>query len=76
MTFANIKKLSPREQALVVVSVLLDGREAENYIAHDQVNGKALAVFAAELSKYPPDVRMSLAGTILRQAIEDLGSIK
>ena len=72
MSSKALKNLQPRDKALVAISVLLDGREAENYLRHDQMFGPSLSEAAKELAKQPPDLRMPVAGTLLRQAIEEM----
>jgi hypothetical protein len=74
--FSALKQLNLRHQAIIALSVLLDGREAENYLKCDKQNGAELSKFAADLSKNNPEIRMPLAGSILRQALEEMGQIK
>ena len=68
----KIKHLLPADRALVAVAVLLDGREAENYLLHDGNSGMVLRDAARELAKHAPELRMPLAGTLLREALEEM----
>lgn len=66
------RNLQPRDRALVTIAVLLDGREAENYLRYDQLYGASFAEAAKQLAKHLPELRMPVAGTFLRQAIEEM----
>ena len=68
----KIQTLSPRDRALVAVAVLLDGREAENYLFCDELFGSTLKAAAHELAVLAPEVRMPMAGTILRESLEEM----
>lgn len=72
MSMEAFQKLSPRQRALVTVSVLLDGREAPSYLLSDAVNGIALSEGAEKLSQHSPELRMPLVGTLLRMALEEM----
>lgn len=64
--------LSPREQALVAVGVLLDGEDAAEYLSSDKERQAGLRPVAEELAKLAPELRISLVGSILRRGIEAL----
>lgn len=68
----DFRSLSSRERALSSIAVLLDGREAANYLSFDATSGEALARAAAFLAEHPPELRMPLAGTMLRMALEEM----
>lgn len=68
----DFRTISARERALSAIAVLLDGREAQNYLAYDAVSGEALSRAAAFLSEHPPELRMPFAGTMLRMALEEM----
>jgi hypothetical protein len=68
----TIQLLAPRDRALVAVAVLLDGREAENYLQYDELYGAALKEAAHTLAMLAPEIRMPLAGTILRESLEEM----
>lgn len=72
MDTIQFKDLSPRERALAAIAVLLDGREAAQYLARDAVSGELLARTATILAVHPPELRMPLAGTMLRVALEEM----
>lgn len=72
MDAQRFKVLSPRNRALVAIAVLLDGREAESFLANDAASGLALKKAAAELASQPPESRMPFVGTLLRIALEEL----
>jgi hypothetical protein len=72
MELTTYRTLSPRLRALIAVAVLLDGREAPVFLENDDRFGLELARAADELSRLTPDLRMALAGTLLRQALKEL----
>lgn len=72
MDTLQLKDLSPRERALAAIAVLLDGREAAQYLARDAVSSEVLARAASALAVHPPELRMPLAGTMLRIALEEM----
>ena len=72
MDTKKLRDLSPRQQAIVAIAVLLDGIEAGNYLESDAADGKRLKDAADSLASEKADLRMPLAGTILRMAIEKL----
>jgi hypothetical protein len=68
----TMQALAPRDRALVAVAVLLDGREAGSYLTEDALCGDALQRAAQSLAQLPPEVRMPLAGTVLRESLEEM----
>ena len=65
--------MSAKNRALVAIATLLDGREAGRYLEFDAVNGAGLKRAAEDLASLTPDLRMPLAGTLLREACEKIG---
>ena len=72
MDLHRIRSLPARAKALVALAVLLDGRDASTYLERDANNGANLARAANDLAALPTDLRMPLAGTMLRTALEEL----
>ena len=68
----KFRTLSPRNQALVAVAVLLDGREAEHYLGIDGQDGTILSRAAVDLAAQPPDLRMPYIGSALRLVLEQV----
>ncbi|NMC62722.1 MAG: hypothetical protein GYA55_06080, partial [SAR324 cluster bacterium] len=66
MDTKRLRELPLRQQALVAVAVLLDGIEAGNYLENDAEHGSLLKDAAESLASQRADLRMPLAGTILR----------
>ena len=73
MDTKKLRELSPRQRALVAVAVLFDGIEAGNYLESDSIDGTKLKEAADSLASEKTELRMPLAGTILRMALEELG---
>jgi hypothetical protein len=67
MDISKFRLLSKELQELVAVGVLLDGREAEPYLAIDADHGSALSKAALALSDLSPELRMPFLGSILRE---------
>lgn len=67
-------KLSPHEKALVAIAVLFDGKESAAYLRKDISRGTLLSEAALSLGGHPPELRMPFAGTLLRQALEQMAS--
>ncbi len=74
MDIRSFRSLSSRHKALVSVAVLLDGREASVYLENDIEDGKILQKSARELAGLDIELRVPLAGTALRRALESLES--
>ena len=72
MELARLRSLAPELRALVAVAVLLDGQEGARILENDAVNGQNLMRAAEELAKLSISVRMPLAGSILRAAVNEL----
>lgn len=72
MDTKKLRSLPVRQQALVAVAVLLDGIEAANYLETDATDGEALKKAAEELAGQKAELRVPLAGTIFRMAVEQL----
>ena len=61
-------------RALTSIAVLLDGREAAEYLIYDSVQGEGMSKSAEELSSVPIELRMPLIGTTLRSALREISS--
>lgn len=72
MDAQRFRSLTPHYRALVAVAVLLDGREAGEYLQIDAANGDGLKKAAADLAGQDPELRMPYAGTALRAALKEL----
>ena len=72
MKLKDFRSLPPKERALAAIAVLLDGKQAAEYLSHDAVQGLQLAEAAQYLASHPPELRMPLAGTALRTALEEM----
>lgn len=68
----RLRSLAAREQALVTLAVLLDGHDAADLLSSDKERGTALARAAKDLAELAPEVRLPLAGTVLRSALATL----
>lgn len=65
----SFKSLSKHYQALVAVAVLIDGRDAAQYLENDLRFSNELVEAAASLSENPPELRIPLTGTLLREVL-------
>ncbi|MEZ4754323.1 MAG: hypothetical protein R3A13_08455 [Bdellovibrionota bacterium] len=74
MALRRLKSLVPRIRALTVIAVLLDGREAAEYLGYDSVQGDGMRRSADELSALPLEIRMPVMGTTLRTALKEITS--
>lgn len=72
MDAQKFKNLSARLRAIVAVAVLLDGREAAEYLAIYADDGSGLQKTAADLAEISPEIRMPFVGTALRVALTEL----
>ena len=63
---SRFRALGPPEKVLVAVAVLLDGRDAAEFLKNDKERGMALSRAAEDLSELEPDLRMPLLGSLLR----------
>lgn len=72
MDSRKLRELHVRQQALVAIAVLLDGIEAANYLETDAADGLMLKEAAEYLAGQRADLRMPLAGTLFRVAIDKL----
>ncbi len=72
MDMQRFRAISAHDRALVAIAVLLDGREAVAYLESDVVHGVSLKKAALDLASLDPDLRMPLAGTLLRSALQEL----
>lgn len=70
------RSLPAKERAIVAAAVLLDGREAENYLGNDISLGQKLSQAAIQLATIPIDIRMPLVGALLRAALNDIAAEK
>lgn len=69
---SKFRTLSDREKAIVAVAVLLDGRDAVDYLSSDKERHIALCRAAKDLAEIPADLRMPLLGSMLRKVLDDL----
>ncbi|MCO6431235.1 MAG: hypothetical protein J5J00_10270 [Deltaproteobacteria bacterium] len=69
---SSFRNLPARQRALLAVAVLLDGREAPNYLGSEGDDGKRLYQAAEELAAISPELRMPLLGSLLRVALSEL----
>jgi hypothetical protein len=72
----RFRSLSARNRALVAMASLLDGREAQTYLGTDLVNGSGLKRAAADLAGADAEMRLLVLGTLLREALEELESVR
>lgn len=72
MSLIRYKSLNADKRALLAIAVLLDGREAINYLGFDSVLDNSMQRIAEEISSLEPELRMPLLGTLLREAITEL----
>ncbi|MCC6220307.1 MAG: hypothetical protein IT291_03590 [Deltaproteobacteria bacterium] len=68
----RFRALSVRERAVVALGVLLDGRDASDFLLCDKERSAALSRAAADLAVLQPELRMSLLGSLLREALAHL----
>lgn len=73
MAVKFFQDISIAQQALVALAVLLDGRDASDYLAQDAEAGEILKEIAARLSKDELEMRLPLIGTLYREALIKLG---
>jgi len=71
MDVQRFRVLSVRQKALIAIAVLLDGREAAEYLENDVSNGPGLKKAAIDLANQDPEVRMSYLGTMLRVSLDE-----
>lgn len=72
MDAQRFRSLAARQRALVAVAVLLDGREAGEYLEFDAANGEGLKKAAGDLAAQDPELRMPYIGSALRAALKEL----
>ncbi len=68
----RFRNLNAEEQALVAMSILLDGHDATEFLLSDKKRGPVLTKAAQDLLSLPIELRLSLSGTLLRQALEKI----
>lgn len=68
-SLSRLRALSPREQALVALAVLLDGHDAIEYLSSDRDRHLALTRAAKDLAELAPELRLPLAGMVLRRSV-------
>jgi len=73
MDVQRFRVLSTRQKALIAIAVLLDGREAAEYLENDLNNGPGLKRAAIDLASQDPEVRMAYLGTMLRESLNEEG---
>ncbi len=69
---SRFRSLGSRERALVAIGVLLDGRDALEYLSFDRDRRTALVRAAEDLVELGVELRIPLAGTLLRKALDEL----
>ena len=69
---SRFRSLGSRERALVAIGVLLDGRDALEYLSFDRERRMALVRAAEDLIELGVELRIPLAGTLLRKALDEL----
>lgn len=69
---SRFRSLGSRERALVAIGVLLDGRDALEYLSYDRERRMALVRAAEDLVELGVELRIPLAGTLLRKALDEL----
>ena len=69
---SRFRSLGSRERALVAIGVLLDGRDAVEYLSYDRERRMALVRAAEDLVELGVELRIPLAGTLLRKALDEL----
>ena len=67
-----VNDLTPRQQALVAIAVLLDGIDAGFFLGADLDHGELLESAANDLTADLPDDRLPHTANILRDAIKQL----
>lgn len=75
MDIQRFRTLPPIDRALVAIAVLLDGREAATYLEADVAHGASLKRASLDLAALDPELRMTLAGTLLRTALNELKAL-
>lgn len=68
----RFRTLSAEEQAMVAMAVLFDGHDSAEYLLSEKKRGVVLSKSAQDLLSLPIDLRLSLSGTLLRQALEKI----
>lgn len=71
MSIKALKNLSSAEQAVVTLAVLLDGRDAADFLQSDPSRPE-LAKAAEGLSGVALELRVPLLGTLYREAVSVL----
>lgn len=69
----DIHELPPEQRALVSIAILLDGFDAGVFLDNDVQYQSLLKDVAEELSKEDPASKIPYVGTILRNALKELG---
>ena len=69
---SRFRSLGSLERALVAIGVLLDGRDALDYLSYDKERRSALVRAAEDLVELGVELRIPLAGTLLRKALDEL----
>ena len=69
---SRFRSLGSRERALVAIGVLLDGRDTLEYLSFDRERRMALVRAAEDLIELGVELRIPLAGTLLRKALDEL----
>lgn len=67
----KFRSLEKGEKLLVAVAVLLDGHDAPDYLVADEACGLRLSRAAKDIAELPPDIRMPLLGTLIRELVEE-----
>lgn len=65
-------KLESEQQALVAISVLLDGFDSPFFLGEDQKYQNQLRMAAEEIVKDAPEQRLPYVATLLRRALNEI----
>ena len=68
----KFEKLDPKLRALLAVALIVDGREAMDYLKIDSEHGASFRELIEELGALEPDLRIGLMGTILRRTLAEI----
>ena len=71
MLLQDFLRLSARERSLIAFAVLLDGIEAEVYLANDSSNPE-YKQYASWFGRMPAELRMPYVGSLLREALSEI----
>jgi hypothetical protein len=73
MAATLFRELTPQQRALVALAVLLDGRDAAEFLSQDIQLGEHFRAVIEQLTRDDLEMRIPFMGTLYREAIADLG---